>query len=80
MKVTRSNVQKYAIEKGFHPIQVDGIPEGFSYESDGIHIGVNYFQGQKFAFIPLKDWSKGIVQENNTEDLLNSYTRLKNAK
>lgn len=75
MKITRANVQKYTKEKGLELIQIDGIPEGFSFKSAGIHIGPKFYGGQYFAFIPMMPWDKGIVQENNIYDLLKEYNK-----
>lgn len=63
MKITRANVEKYATEKGWKPVQIDGIPEGFSWEEDDIEIGGRKHKGRVIKFKPLKEWDEGISYE-----------------
>lgn len=65
MKITRANVEKYAKERGFEPIQIDGVPEGFSWKSPSVNIGGVEHKGKVVIFSPLKDWDdpKAITYE-----------------
>lgn len=63
MKITRANVEKYAREQGYHPIEIDGIPEGFAWQSDDITINNKTYKGKIIKFKPLEDWEKGISYE-----------------
>jgi len=55
MKVTRAYAEESAKEKGYEPIQVDGIPEGFSFKKPDIDIGGKVHVGELIAFIPLAE-------------------------
>lgn len=57
MTNTRSNVQSFALNEGYEPIQIDGIPEGFSFKMPDIQIGDSYHIGECIAFIPNSDVS-----------------------
>jgi len=57
MKVTRASVQEYVKDKGLELVQIDGIPEGFSFlKKNERKIGGFYDIGQYLVFIPLKSW------------------------
>lgn len=56
MKWTRASVEKYALENGLEPIQIDGIPEGFSWKEPDITIGGVFHEGKIIKFKPLADW------------------------
>lgn len=77
MKITRANVEEYAKVHGLEPVQIDGIPEGFSFRSAGIQIGPKHYPGQWIAFVPLVEWEHGKISENSEEDLLTTYKRIK---
>lgn len=71
MKQTRSSVEEYASSKGLRMVQIDGIPEGFSFIEEDIEIGGIHHQGKFIAFIPL---SEGIsIQESSEDSLLEKY-------
>lgn len=55
-KVTRATVEEYAKSKGLEPIQIDGIPEGFSFIEPNITIGDINHKGRIIKFKPLADW------------------------
>lgn len=63
MKITRANVEKYAKEKGLEPIQIDGIPEGFSWKAPDVTINGIEHKGKIIKFKPLGDWDKDITYE-----------------
>lgn len=58
MKITRANVQSYAEANGLEPIQIDGIPEGFSWKEPDITIAGNTYQGKIIEFKPLAEWNE----------------------
>lgn len=77
-KCTRFNVEVYANEKGLQLLQIDGIPEGFSFIEHDITIGATTHSGMMIAFIPN---SEGIsVRSNDMIELLDSYNKKKNGK
>lgn len=55
-KITRASVEEYSKEKGLKPIQIDGIPEGFSWIEPNIRIGDKEHLGRIIKFKPLIDW------------------------
>jgi len=69
-KNTRAAVAKYAEEEGWHPIQVDGIPEGFSFLKDGITISNTVIANIYIAFPPM---SEGLVKTDDINKLLSLY-------
>lgn len=77
MKITRAYAEEYAKEKGYEAIQIDGIPEGFSYTLPDITIGGIEHKGGFIAFVPLGDMlrsdRKTIVQAMTKENLLEQY-------
>jgi len=56
MKITKANVEKYIENKGYEPIQIDGIPEGFSFKEPSVNINGVEHQGRIIKFKPLSDW------------------------
>lgn len=73
MKITRANVAEYAKDKGLEPIQIDGIPEGFSFIAPDLQIANVLHSGQFFAFIPNYEWDKGIIQKDNLFELMEQF-------
>lgn len=71
MIVTRSNIADYAREKGLELVQIDGIPEGFSFREPAITIGGVEHSGLYIAFIPLSDWQ--LVKTPQKDELLSLY-------
>lgn len=57
MKITRANVEEYAKHRGYEPINIDGIPEGFSFKEPEVNISGISHKGRIVKFSPLKDWS-----------------------
>lgn len=55
MKWTRANVEEYAKRHGLEPVQVDGIPEGFSWIEPDLEIGGELHKGRGVIFEPLKE-------------------------
>lgn len=56
MKITRANVEFFAKERGYEPIQIDGIPEGFSFKEPDITINGKEIKGRIIKFKPMGDW------------------------
>lgn len=54
--VTRASVEEYAKTKGLEPIQIDGIPEGFSFREPDVTIGKVEHKGRITKFKPLAMW------------------------
>lgn len=55
MKITRANVADYAEKHGLEPVQIDGIPEGFSFKEPDITIGDIEHKGRIIRFKPMAD-------------------------
>ncbi len=55
MKATRANVEEYALNKGLEPVQIDGIPEGFSFREADVTIDGIEHKGRIITFEPLKE-------------------------
>lgn len=55
-KITRANVEEYAQTKGLELIQIDGIPEGFSWREPDVTIGGVAHKGRIIKFKPLANW------------------------
>lgn len=79
MKITRANVMVYAAAKGYEPVQIDGIPEGFSFKEPDIEIGGKVHEGQYVAFVPLKDWAEEMhrLTAESASALLTAYNSIK---
>lgn len=75
MKVTRAYAEESAKEKGYEPIQVDGIPEGFSFKKPDIDIGGKVHVGELIAFIPLAETERELASVTGKDvfDLLENY-------
>lgn len=63
MKATRANVEEYAKNKGYEPVQIDGIPEGFSWKEPDITIGDVHIEGRIVKFQPLVEFNESISYE-----------------
>lgn len=61
MKATRANVEAYAKEKGLEPVQIDGIPEGFSYKAPDVIIGDKNYEGTYIVIYPGEEWDGTIT-------------------
>lgn len=73
MKATRESVELLTI--GYEPIQVDGIPEGFSFKKPDITIGGKEHKGFYIAYLPLSN--NETVVAMNIHDLLKHYNKTK---
>lgn len=74
--VTRVSAEEYAQAQGLEPVQIDGIPEGFSFRAPDIQIGDNHYQGGYVALLPRKNWSTSpIVRAETGRELLNLYNK-----
>lgn len=71
MKITHANVQAWAKERGLEPVQIDGIPEGFSFKEPDITIGDEDHIGGYVAYVPLSEWVA--VYAPTTNELLTKY-------
>lgn len=71
MKITRANLELYAQSKGLEPVQIDGIPEGFSFVEPDITIKGITHKGRIIKFKPLADWQDrdAITYETDTNHL-----------
>lgn len=79
MKMTRAYVEDYTKNTGFEPVQIDGIPEGFSFKSPDLEIGGKTVKGKYIAFIPMKDSEQEHhkVFGSTKEELLEVYKSIK---
>ena len=82
MKVTLASVKEKVINKGYEPVQIDGIPEGFSFKEPDIQIGEKIHEGKYLAFIPLKEWESEAsqVKSFSVEGLLKVYKEFNNVR
>ncbi len=64
MKITLANVADFAKSRGLEPVQIDGIPELFSFKEPDIMIGDLLHEGDYVAFVPLREWEdeKAIIR------------------
>lgn len=74
-KTTLASVTKHAQERGYEPVQIDGIPEGFSYKIPDITISGVAHMGGYIAFVPLVAWEYAIVRAQDEEQLLTNYNK-----
>ena len=70
MKWTRQSVEDYARDHGYEPIQIDGIPEGFTFKEADITIGDTTTRGKYILFGPL---GSDITKTERTDELLGVY-------
>lgn len=56
MKATRVNVEEWAKTKGLEPVQIDGIPEGFSWIEPDITINGVEHKGRILKIKPLSEF------------------------
>lgn len=75
MKITRELVASIAQSKGYEPVQIDGIPEGFSWKEPDLTVGETIHKGRYVAFSPLKDEAAdgGVMRAETIEELLPIY-------
>jgi hypothetical protein len=67
MKYTRANIRN-----NFESIQIDGIPEGFSFKEPDITISGIIHKGSYRVYVPLTDI---ILLAPNEEEILEIWTR-----
>lgn len=72
-KITRVNIGKYVESKGLKAIQIDGIPEGFSFIEPDIKIGDKVHTGKLVAFVPL---THEVIESFNMNELLENYNKV----
>lgn len=73
MKATRESVEQ--LTKEYEPIQIDGIPEGFSFKKPDITIGGKEHKGFYIAYLPLSEHETVVAM--NVHDLLKVYNQKK---
>lgn len=75
MHNTAENVRVYAEEAGLEPVQIDGIPEGFSFKYPNVEINNKLIKRGYIAFIPLRDDSHKTarVYGETKKELLTAY-------
>lgn len=56
MKATRESVEEWAKEKGLEPIQIDGIPEGFSFKEPDLTVNEIEHKGRILKIKPLSEF------------------------
>lgn len=71
MKITFANVKDWAEQRGLEPVQIDGIPEGFSFKEPTVTISNKEHIGGYVAYIPFSDWDA--VYANSEADLQTKY-------
>lgn len=67
---TAAYVREIAEREGLIPIQVDGIPEGFSYITPSLTIGDHTYGDQYVAFVPMTEYRAHAV---TLPGILNNY-------
>lgn len=80
MIITHANVEDYAKQNGLEPLQIDGIPEGFSFIEPDVTIGGVDYSGMLVVFVPLKEWNDGVIRTKSLSELLDLYLKKKNGK
>lgn len=75
MKATRANVELWAKERGLESVQIDGIPEGFSFKESAVTIGDQEHKGRYIAYVPMSNWK--IVYSPTAQQLLRDYNQKK---
>ncbi len=72
--MTKANVIAHAQSKGYEPVQIDSIPEGFCYKRPDVKIGEVLHPGEYVAFIPLAEWeNESTVHSPTIEGLIELY-------
>jgi len=64
MIYTRANIEDKAKSLGWKPIQIDGVPEGFSFKKPDIKIGNKKHIGAFIFFVPMTDKYLDGFEEN----------------
>lgn len=72
MTTTCESVTLYANNNGLTSVQIDGIPEGFSFKKPDVQIGEIIYKGKYITFIPLSIDGKS-VECDTEQDLLRAY-------
>ncbi len=75
MRITHADVDRWAKARGLESVQIDGIPEGFSFIKPDITIGGVEHKGEYVAYIPLSDWKS--VYAQTKDQLLELYNKHK---
>lgn len=70
MKHTLENIKGNVDAHGLEIVQIDGIPEGFSYRFPDITIGETTYPGHYLAFVPL---TEKIIRAKTEEGLVENY-------
>lgn len=72
MRLTRANIEEYARAKGWQAVQIDGIPEPFSYQIPDITIGGVEHKGGYVTF-DLKSKEIKELRAETQQQLLKLY-------
>lgn len=72
MKRTRANVAEWALARSLEPVQIDGIPEGFSFREPEITINGKDSGGDLVAYVPLTEHA---VYGKDELELLTEYKK-----
>ena len=78
MKTTLESVTRYALGQGWEPVQIDGIPEGFSYKKPDLGVGGILHKGGYVVFVPLQRFTEqhmGFYIADTEEELLKWYNK-----
>lgn len=70
MKNTKTYIETLAHQRGLEPVQIDGIPEGFSFKAPDIQVGERIIKGQYIAYIPN---TEKVVWTYDKDKLLDFY-------
>lgn len=73
MKATRTSVNVIAAKRGYEPVQIDGIPEGFAFKEPSLTVGDVTHVGRYVAFIPMSQWIAETA--TTTEELITNYNK-----
>ena len=71
---TRASVELDANDKGLEPVQVDGIPEGFSWKQPDVTVGDVLHVGKYVVYGPL---GLDVVECRKQQDMVNIYNSFK---
>jgi hypothetical protein len=74
MLMTKQNIADHVSQRGYEPIQIDSIPEGFCFKRPDLKIGEVVHTGEYVAFVPLADWeNENVVHSPTIEGLIALY-------
>jgi len=74
MKYTKDSVAE-EVKNKYEPVQIDGIPEGFSFKAPTLKIGIKEYEGDYYIFIPLTTHSFSFNAETSEQSIVNEYNK-----